>query len=430
MKSKKPRQKYKQVKSLFGRIEEIPEDWNLTILGKCCTFFVPMRDKPKKFDGDIPWLRIEDFDGKYASDSKSNQRVSSSIVKKMSLKIYPIGTVLCSCSATIGVCAITKKELVTNQTFIGIFPDSKINNEFLYYYLLTQKNNLIKIGSGSTILYISRKKFEQFPIILPSIDEQQKIVSILSNIDNFIEKYESIIKTTKRLKKGIMQKVFTKGIGHKKFKKVKWLFGKKIEIPNEWELKSLEKLVESYRNGIYKSDKFYGKGIPNIRMFNIQQGKINKNNVVLLDVTEEEAKYYDLIPSDILINRVNSDYLVGKSGIVPKNFGPATFESKNIRVRVNKTLCDPEFLNYYFNSYLYFLQILSFIKTAVAQVTINQDDLNRLFVPVPLLEEQHKIASILNQIDSNIADLESKKTNLQIIKKGLMQKLLTGQIRV
>ena len=180
MSVQKARQGYKLVKSLFGKYEEIPDAWELAKLGDRSTLFVPMRDKPKKFDGDIPWLRIEDFDGKYVTHSKSNQKVSLETIKEMKLRVYPVGTVLCSCSATIGAYAITARELITNQTFIGIYPNNDLDKEFLYYYLNTQTNNLIKIGSGTTILYISREKFEEFPIILPPLQEQQKIASILS----------------------------------------------------------------------------------------------------------------------------------------------------------------------------------------------------------------------------------------------------------
>ena len=201
--------KFKKVKWMFRKEIKIPKEWEITKFKIHCTMYVPMRNKPKKFDGDIPWLRIEDLDGKFASDTRSGQYVTYSTVKEMNLKIYPIGTVICSCSATIGVCAITTRELITNQTFIGIFPDSRINNEFLYYYLNTQKNNLIKLGSGSTILYISRKKFEEFIIILPNINEQQKIASILSGVDAYIQKNQEYKKKLETLKKGLMQKLLT-----------------------------------------------------------------------------------------------------------------------------------------------------------------------------------------------------------------------------
>ena len=91
----------------------------------------------------------------------------------------------------------------------------------------------------------------------------------------------------------------------------------------------MKQVVKSYKNGIYKLPKFYGQGIPSIRMFNIQNGKINSIDAPLLEVTDQELMDYELKPGDILINRVNSKELVGKAGIVSEGLGKVTFESKN-----------------------------------------------------------------------------------------------------
>ena len=127
----------------------------------------------------------------------------------MNLVIFPVDTVLCSCSATIGVCAITRKPLITNQTFIGIQPSSKIKSEFLYYYLLTQTKNLTNIASGSTILYISRESFEEFLFPIIPIDEQLDIINILSSMDLEIQHLEKLHSKYVNLKQGMMQKLLT-----------------------------------------------------------------------------------------------------------------------------------------------------------------------------------------------------------------------------
>jgi type I restriction enzyme, S subunit len=194
-------------------IKQIPENWIEVNLGLVSTLYVPMRDKPKKFDGDIPWLRIEDIQGRYASDSLSKQYVSKDIVREMNLKIYPTGTVLCSCSATIGFYAITKNELITNQTFIGIYPNQKLYNEFLFYFLNTQTENIRLLGVGATILYISREKFEKLKILLPPTKEQKQIVSYLDEktrkIDELISKVELQIKQLQEFRASLISSVVT-----------------------------------------------------------------------------------------------------------------------------------------------------------------------------------------------------------------------------
>ena len=68
-------------------------------------------------------------------------------------------------------------------------------------------------------------------VCVPPLPEQQKIATILSNVDNLIESTGKVIAHSKKVKTGLMQKLLTRGIGHTKFKKAPWLFGKEIEIP-------------------------------------------------------------------------------------------------------------------------------------------------------------------------------------------------------
>jgi type I restriction enzyme S subunit len=172
-------------------------------------FIVPMRDKPKDLNGEIPWCRIEDFDGKYLSKSKSNQGVSIETIKEMNLKVYPVNTLLVSCSANLGFCAIVKKELITNQTFIGLVPDNeKIDIDYLYHIMKLSSRKLNVLSSGTTISYLSRKQFENFKIDYPNIKEQQKIANYLSAIDKKITNVQTQIDKTQTFKKGLLQQMF------------------------------------------------------------------------------------------------------------------------------------------------------------------------------------------------------------------------------
>lgn len=157
-----------------------------TIKELCTDVIVPMRDKPKVFDGNIPWCRIEDKDGNYFNTSKSGQFVSEATIEKMNLKVFPIGTVICSCSASIGSYAINTQPLITNQTFIGLVCGGEIINKYLFYYMQTQTNRLLELSNSGTIPYISRKKFEDLEVPVPSIEEQEKVVSILDKFDKLI----------------------------------------------------------------------------------------------------------------------------------------------------------------------------------------------------------------------------------------------------
>ena len=190
-------------------IGEIPAEWNIKKLGDVSEVIVPMRDKPKKFDGTIPWLRIEDLDGKYAIRSKSEQKVSETTIVQMKLKPYPIGTVLCSCSGKMGICAITREVLITNQTFAGIVTRAGLFNEYLYYLLSSFPERLQSIATGTTLSYLSREKIENLLISVPPIEEQQKIAEILSTVDDKLELLKNKREHLKKLKRGLMSGLLT-----------------------------------------------------------------------------------------------------------------------------------------------------------------------------------------------------------------------------
>ena len=154
------------------------------LIDVCDDIIVPMRDRPKDLTGSIPWCRIEDKEGQYFNRSLSGLGVTKETIKKMNLKVFPTGTVICSCSASIGAYAINTQPLITNQTFIGLVCGEKLFNKYLLYYMETQTAYLLSQASTGTIPYISRKKFEQMFVPVPPIEIQREIVRIL---DNFTE---------------------------------------------------------------------------------------------------------------------------------------------------------------------------------------------------------------------------------------------------
>jgi len=174
-------------------------------------FIVPMRDKPKRFVGEIPWCRIEDFDGIYLTDSKSGQRVDAETIRLMNLKVYPTGTLLVSCSADLGRCAIVAQPLVSNQTFIGLEMDETAASSLFFYYLMTSKaEELNNLSSGTTISYLSREQFETFPVFAPlHKEEQAEIAIILSDMDAEIATLEQRRDKTRALKQAMMQELLT-----------------------------------------------------------------------------------------------------------------------------------------------------------------------------------------------------------------------------
>lgn len=193
------------------RFKGYNDEWRKVKLKNICIdFIVPMRDKPKEFNGNIPWCRIEDIEGNYFNGTKSNQYVSQETIDKMNLKIIPTGSVICSCSASLGTYAINTCPIITNQTFIGLVCSEKVSNQFLLNLMNTQTRKLKIIAGGTTIPYISREKFEEYNIKIPSLPEQEKIASFLTLIDKKIEKQKNLLNSSRSIKEDCFQQYLVK----------------------------------------------------------------------------------------------------------------------------------------------------------------------------------------------------------------------------
>ncbi|HEE9872224.1 TPA: restriction endonuclease subunit S [Citrobacter braakii] len=191
-------------------------------------------------------------------------------------------------------------------------------------------------------------------------------------------------------------------------------------------------LTDSFKNGIYKNLDTYGSGTPILRITDFDNdGNLVTKKLQRLVLSEAEVVGYSLSFGDIVINRVNSLTHLGKS-IIWKGLenGPVVYESNMMRVQSDRSKIDPEYLIRILQSEPtreYFKKVA---KRAVAQCSINQQDIKSLMLPLPILPEQKKIAQILSTWDSAISVTEKLLTNSQQQKKALMQQLLTGKKRL
>ena len=194
-------------------IGRIPKEWDILNLVAHTSMLTPMRDRPENLDGPIPWIRIEDFDGKYISSSKASLGVSKETVRSMNLKIYPVGTILCTSSCIMGKCAIVSRELVSNQRFIGIIPDQNTCENFLYYLMLSNSERMNYLATGALQANLSRSSFEHLKVQFPSYQEQKEISGYLdtkcAEIDKLIAKKEQLVKELESYKKSLIYEVVT-----------------------------------------------------------------------------------------------------------------------------------------------------------------------------------------------------------------------------
>lgn len=335
-------------------------------------------------------------------------------------------TVLISLNGTIGNLAYYNFEKVVLGKSAGyITLKDMVNKNYVFFELSSNKvqSHFYKELTGATIKNLSLDTLRKTKIPIPPIVEQQKISSILSSVDEKIEITDNLIEKTKELKKGLMQTLLTKGIGHDRFKDTE--IGR---IPVEWEVRKLGEISEvkggkRLPKGLQLID--YDNGFPYIRVADMYMGGINTNDIKYVPLEAvDKIKNYRIDKEDLFISVAGTIGIVGE---VPESLDEANLTEnadKLCNIKINK-----KYLLWVLQSE--FIQtIINGEKTTNAQPKLALTRIKEFLLPIPSKDEQNDIASILSSVDEQIEQNESKKEKLQQLKKGLMQKLLTGKIRV
>ncbi|PUD27943.1 restriction endonuclease subunit S [Helicobacter pylori] len=187
------------------RLKGFNQAWQRVRLGDIAEIIgggTPSTQVTSFWNGSINWFTPTEIGiTKYVH--KSQRTITPLGLKKSSAKLLPIGTILLTSRASIGDCAILKMVATTNQGFQSLIPLEKINNEFLYYLMLTLKNKLLKLASGSTFLEVSPNKIKNLLIPLPPLNEQIAIANILSDLDNEITSLKNKKRQFENIKKAL-----------------------------------------------------------------------------------------------------------------------------------------------------------------------------------------------------------------------------------
>jgi len=408
---------FKQVKWYYGKVIEIPEAWAVERLGKLCKLRKNDKVKSNLYVGlEHIAQGSNTLDGRgNVSDftsTKNEFHEGDVLYGKLRPNLNKVWLATESGHCSTDVLPIVASQKILNRMLLLI-----LSNHYFYSYA-------VGTSAGTKMPRTNWPDIKKFIVFLPPLNEQQKTAFMLSNVDSLINQTKKIIEQTQGLKKGLVQQLLTKGIGHTKFKKVQ--FGTKwmsTEIPLDWDFKKLKKLA-TFRQGlqIAKTERFDEPGIGRLKLIKVDDFLSGKENPEYINVPSESRNAVVCDRDDLIIART------GTLGLVLTNV-EGVFHNNTFAIDYNRNLFKKMYFFYYLTSYLVQL-FIKIISTRTSQSDLTHKEFGELGVPIPPKEEQKKIATILGTVDSKISDLESKKSKLELLKKGLMQKLLTGQIRV
>ncbi|GAA8207739.1 restriction endonuclease subunit S [Helicobacter pylori] len=374
-----------------------PSNWQKVRLGDIAEIIgggTPSTQITSFWNGSINWFTATEIGiAKYVY--KSQRTITPLGLKKSSAKLLPIGTILLTSRASIGDCAILKVVATTNQDFQSLIPLEKINNEFLYYLMLTLKNKLLKLASGSIFLGVSPNKIKNLLIPLPPLNEQIAIANILSDVDRYLYSLDALILKKESVKKALSFELLSQRKRLKGFNQA-W---QKVRLGDIAEIKRGVRITKNELD-------VFGK-------YPVVSGGVG-----FLGYTNNFNRYENTITI--------AQY--GTAGYV--NFQKNKFWANDVCFCVypNKDVIKNIFLYYFLKVNQNYLYEIS--NRNATPYSISKDKILDFEIPLPPLNEQIAIANILSDVDSEIISLKNKKCQFENIKKALNHDLMSAKIRV
>ncbi|KJS27348.1 MAG: hypothetical protein VR75_03365 [Hyphomonadaceae bacterium BRH_c29] len=301
--------------------------------------------------------------------------------------------------------------MAVSQHFIAWICEEKrlLDPWFLYFWLQLHKAFFERMAVGSTIKTIGLPLFKRLTIDFPSLPEQRRIAEILQTWDEAIAKLEAIRAAKERRRKGILQE----------------LLGIDRSFPNHWDIKSLGEIGERVR-------RTNDGGDHPVMTISAKSGFLMQSDKFARDMAGSSVDRYTLLlEGEFAYNKGNSK-TAPYGCIFPLDHPSAVIPFVYFCFKLDESLHHPFYVHLFAGGALHH-QLSRLINSGVRNdglLNLYADDFFGCEVPVPPFKEQEQIAKAITAANDEITLLDAEIAALQCQKRGLMQKLLTGEWRV
>jgi|SRR5690554_780200 len=243
------------------------------------------------WNGDIPWLSVNDFNTGVKYVSKTEKTITKKGLDNSSTKILDIGDIIISARGTVGATAVLKHPMAFNQSCYGIKSIPGVTDQdFLYYLVKDSITSFQQIAHGGVFDTITRETFNAIDILLPPISEQRAIASVLSCLDDKIDLLHRQNKTLEAMAETLFRQWFVE------------------EADEEWEEVELEYVCERITDGAHQSPPTTEIGMPMASVKDMHDWGFDLNNCRKIS----ESDYQKLVRDDC--RPLKNDILIAKDG--------------------------------------------------------------------------------------------------------------------
>jgi type I restriction enzyme S subunit len=411
-------------------------NWKTVKLGDVCKVKGGFAFKSTAYKKEgVPLVRISNITDKKVSledciyiDSSFENKAKEYLLQKGDILIALSGAT----TGKYGIYNLEEKAFLNQRIgrlhFNG--PD-KIIPTFIYLYLEIIRAEILKTAYGAAQPNISPTEIADFPIPLPPLPEQKKIVEKIEELFSGLDSGVASLKKAKAQIRLYRQSVLASAFSGKLLTQSAERQAHS-ELPTGWKWVKLGEVIDSMQYGT--SDKALGSadGIPVLRMGNIQDGKLDYSSLKYFGKDYKDLNKYLLEDGDLLFNRTNSAELVGKTALYKKYFPKSIFASYLIRVKVNQSIYSSEFLNYYINSSFGREFIKSVVSQNVGQANVNGTKLKSMDVPLVPLTQQTQIVEEIEKRFSEADNLEKvideSLAKSETLRQSILKKAFEGRL--
>ncbi len=414
----------------------IPKDWKVQTISELADTYAggtPSRHFNSMFGGSIPWVKSSELNSSEINDTE--EKLTEFGHRSSSTKWIPANTTLVAMyGATAGLVSWLKIKAVTNQAVLAILPKSNETfSRWLYWNFNLYSAKLISSVQGSGQPNLNKKIIDELKICQPPFEEQKRIVEILDTVDESIAHTESLIQKLKQMKAGLLHDLLTRGLDENGELRDAIVHPEQFKdspmgrIPKEWELTTIGEQA------------FTGSGsTPNRGIISywqngtigwIKTGEINYNIILNTEekITEKALAETSLkvYPAEtVLIAMYGEGVTRGKAAIL----GIESTINQACAAIISKTsnLIQRYLFHYLSNQY----KNIRNLSHGSHQSNLNEALIASFPMLLPSKDEQNKIIKIIDDYNNRIHQEEAYRDKLKQQKKGLMQDLLTGKVRV
>lgn len=375
--------------------------------------------------GEIPFFKVSDMNlaGNEKRMTRANHYISEVVRKQLGATLFPAGSIV---FAKVGAAVFLERKrilaqpsCIDNNMAAFVLDQARADIEFVHQLLVTMR--LADLVSATALPALNSSDLAAMPVSLPPLDCQIEIASVLERADDLIGKLDQLIAKKRDLKRAAMQQLLT---GHRR------LSG----FSEPWGERALQSVVTRLEAGV--SVRSVEGDVGSSDCFVLKTSAVADGN---FDASERKP----VIPADrgrvrcpvragtVLVSRMNTPDLVGEVGFVDRDHPNSFLPDRLWAASVPKGAVSARWLSYVLSSSEYKQRLRDVATgTSGSMKNISKGAFLGISVKVPTLDEQSAIAQVLSDMDAELVALEARSDKTRQLKQGMMQALLTGQIRL